>query len=348
LGPKIAKLSGLKIESREGEGSTFWFYIDTHKGNSFISSPISGQIIDIGNNFSVQNESATQIHNIREGFSHSQVISDHNQGDTNTLTTEGNNSQIGLVGARYKLVRLATIDRKKDVLPDIFVTEEFREATLGEEDQLEEENAMMIKDNNIRANTIDSEISRIEGFRRSQPRLLTSTSRAPNESIILKVPELDFGNLSAIIEDKKLEDIPCTCPMVLYADDDAFNLFTMESLMKGYGLQIAKANHGKEAIDVVKNRILHRCSKGCQTFKLIFMDLSMPVMDGFEATLELKKLMASKAIPEIPIIACTAFVGDDKTEKCYQVGMQGRISKPVSKNKIYDLLKTYKILPIEP
>jgi len=202
LGPKIAKLSGLKIESREEEGSTFWFYLDTHRGNSLVSSPVSAQI-DIGNNLSVQNEgeSVTQIHHTRGDFSHSQVISDHNQEEMNTITlmTEGNNtSQVKLVGARYKLVRLATIDRKKDMLPDIFVTEELREATLGEEDLLEEENAMMIKDNNIRGNQIDTEISRIEGFRRSQPRLLTSTSgRAPNESIIIRPP--DFGKFSFIL-----------------------------------------------------------------------------------------------------------------------------------------------------
>lgn len=195
LGPKISKLSGLKIESREGEGSAFWFYLDTQKGHSLVSSPVSAQI-DIGNNFSVQNdgESVTQIHHIRGDYSTSQVISDHNHEAVNTLTTEGNDSsQVKLVGARYKLVRLATIDRKKDILPDIFVTEEFREATLGEEEQLEEENAMMIKDNNIRGNKIDTEISRIEGFRRSQPRLLTATSgrAANNNDSIIRPP--DFG-----------------------------------------------------------------------------------------------------------------------------------------------------------
>jgi len=195
LGPKISKLSGLKIESIEGEGSAFWFYLDTQKGHSLVSSPVSAQI-DIGNNFSVQNdgESVTQIHHIRGDYSTSQVISDHNHEAVNTLTTEGNDSsQVKLVGARYKLVRLATIDRKKDILPDIFVTEEFREATLGEEEQLEEENAMMIKDNNIRGNKIDTEISRIEGFRRSQPRLLTATSgrAANNNDSIIRPP--DFG-----------------------------------------------------------------------------------------------------------------------------------------------------------
>jgi len=149
------------------------------------------------------------------------------------------------------------------------------------------------------------------------------------------------------MEDKKLEDIPCTCPKILYADDDVFNLFTMENFIKGFGLTMTKAYNGKEAIDIIKKRSSHKCSKECQMFKFIFMDLSMPVMDGFESTIELKKMMAANKIPQIPIIACTAFVGDDKTEKCYQVGMQGRISKPVSKNKVYELLKTYNVLPTE-
>ena len=132
--------------------------------------------------------------------------------------------------------------------------------------------------------------------------------------------------------------------MVLYADDDTFNLFTMESMLKGYGAKLTKAFNGSEAVEAVKHRSLHKCCKNCQMFRLIFMDLSMPIMDGFESTIELKKLMASDIIPNIPIIACTAFVGDDMTEKCYQVGMEGRISKPVSKKKVYEILQTYKIV----
>ena len=117
----------------------------------------------------------------------------------------------------------------------------------------------------------------------------------------------------------------------------------MNSLMKGFGLTITEAHNGLEAVNAVKKRVGTKCSDRCQVFKLILMDLSMPVMDGFGATLKLKELMALGEVPYIPIVACTAFVDPDKTDRCFKCGMQSRISKPVSKNKLREVLKTYNI-----
>jgi len=114
--------------------------------------------------------------------------------------------------------------------------------------------------------------------------------------------------------------------------------------MRGFGLTIVKANHGQEAVEKVKERLSNKCSEGCRMFKLILMDLSMPVMDGFQATIELKKMMAAEEIPYIPIIACTAFVGADKTEKCLECGMEDKITKPVSKAKLAKILQSYHLL----
>lgn len=145
-------------------------------------------------------------------------------------------------------------------------------------------------------------------------------------------------------ETLRREETDCSCPKILVADDDIFNLFTMESLMKGFGLKIVKANNGQEAVNIVKERAENKCSDGCRMFRLILMDLSMPVMDGFQATIELKKMMASREIAYIPIIACTAFVGADKTERCFECGMEGKITKPVSKTKISKILETYHLI----
>jgi len=117
--------------------------------------------------------------------------------------------------------------------------------------------------------------------------------------------------------------------------------------MKGFGLKIIKANNGLEAVNIVKERAVNKCSQGCRMFRLILMDLSMPVMDGFESTIQLRGMMAEKEIQYIPIIACTAFVGADKTEKCFECGMEDKITKPISKTKLSKILETYSILPHE-
>ena len=136
----------------------------------------------------------------------------------------------------------------------------------------------------------------------------------------------------------------CMCAEILVVDDDMFNLFTMENLLGSLGFKIAKANNGEDSIKVVKRRSELKCSPQCVPFKIIFMDLSMPIMDGFQATLALKELMKDGVVAEIPIVACTAFVDQDKTEKCYECGMEGRISKPVNKNKLREVLKKYGIV----
>ena len=117
----------------------------------------------------------------------------------------------------------------------------------------------------------------------------------------------------------------------------------MQSLMSSMGVEISKANNGQEAVDAVQKRHLEKCSKTCEMYKLILMDLSMPVMDGFKAALKLKELVLNNEVPYVPIVACTAFVDTDKMERCFECGMEDRISKPVSKNKIQAVLKAFNI-----
>ena len=73
------------------------------------------------------------------------------------------------------------------------------------------------------------------------------------------------------------------------------------------------------------------------------MDLSMPTMDGFEATIKLKEMMTEKIISDIPIVACTAFVDTDKEDQSYQVGMKAWLLKPITKNKLVETLRKFDV-----
>jgi len=130
----------------------------------------------------------------------------------------------------------------------------------------------------------------------------------------------------------------------LVADDDMFNLFTMENILKSLRLRITQATNGNEAINAVLRRANFKCSQVCRNFKAIFMDLSMPTMDGFEATIKLKEMIEERSIPDIPIVACTAFVDTDKEEQCYQIGMKAWLLKPVTKSKLVETLKNFNVL----
>jgi CheY-like chemotaxis protein len=61
------------------------------------------------------------------------------------------------------------------------------------------------------------------------------------------------------------------------------------------------------------------------------MDINMPIMDGLEATSQLKSLMGAGQIQSIPIIALTAY---DEMESCFKIGMDGFLQKPVKRDEI--------------
>ena len=79
---------------------------------------------------------------------------------------------------------------------------------------------------------------------------------------------------------------------ILVVDDNVFNIMTLQAIIESkYGLQSDKAVNGKEAVDIVTARSSTQsaCSLHAQ-YSLIFMDCNMPIMDGFEATKEIKKV----------------------------------------------------------
>jgi len=110
--------------------------------------------------------------------------------------------------------------------------------------------------------------------------------------------------------------------LILVAEDDDISFALIEILLSQNGNKILRASTGKEAIEVFKEN---------PDVSLILMDLKMPVMDGYEATQEIRKMDKN-----VPIIAQTAYAlaGDDK--KALEVGCDDYISKPIKKDLLME------------
>jgi CheY-like chemotaxis protein len=122
-------------------------------------------------------------------------------------------------------------------------------------------------------------------------------------------------------------DVPARIP-VLIAEDNLVNQRVIQRMVErqGYGARIVSS--GFEAIQAVEE----------QAFDLIFMDVQMPGMDGFEATANIRKLDEAVGRRSY-IVAMTAHALNSDRERCRQAGMDDYISKPIDSTRLKKILE---------
>eukprot|EP00347_Sterkiella_histriomuscorum_P020398 403337956 len=177
----------------------------------------------------------------------------------------------------------------------------------------------------------------------------------------------------------------CSCEsLILIVDDMMFNIIPLEIIIRDQiGFKVDKAYNGQEAVDLYKINLEKTC---CNVkYKLILMDLNMPIMDGFEATLKIlemnstarknlisqiqqnKKVSINSSnkkkelyqdfvydqqfenensivditIPQVKVVAVTAFVNEENVNYCYQVGMSEVLNKPVESKNLKQVINQY-------
>ncbi|MEM8978251.1 MAG: ATP-binding protein [Pseudomonadota bacterium] len=118
---------------------------------------------------------------------------------------------------------------------------------------------------------------------------------------------------------------------VLIVDDNKTNRLVVSKMLAQTQMEIVVAENGKLAFEQV-------CSRA---FDLIFMDVSMPVMDGLTATGLIRAQEAKSGRPHCPIIALTAHVTGEDKDACFKAGMTAHLPKPVRKDALLSVLSQY-------
>ena len=116
---------------------------------------------------------------------------------------------------------------------------------------------------------------------------------------------------------------------VMVAEDNLINMKISKEILRKIGLEIVEAKDGKEAWEKYQ-----RCS-----VDLIFIDIQMPELDGYEVT-RLIRAVEGKG-KHTPIIAVTANAMKGDKEKCLAAGMDGYIAKPFNKEEVWQVVKKY-------
>ena len=119
---------------------------------------------------------------------------------------------------------------------------------------------------------------------------------------------------------------------VLLAEDNDLNAEIVEIQLEEYGMVIDRARNGKEALDAF-------LAKEPDTYSVILMDIMMPVMDGLEATKEIRKSRVDGK--SIPIIAMTANAFNEDVETSMKAGMNAHIVKPIDIEKLVSTILLY-------
>ena len=133
-----------------------------------------------------------------------------------------------------------------------------------------------------------------------------------------------------ILTPQKTVDIPKpveteTKPLILIAEDDDSNYKYIEIVLMYSSYRVLRAENGIEAVD---------CLRKNHDVSLVLMDIKMPLMDGFEATRQIRTFM-----PAIPIIALTAHVTAEDESLAISSGCNEYVTKPVSKAKLLEIIE---------
>lgn len=116
---------------------------------------------------------------------------------------------------------------------------------------------------------------------------------------------------------------------VLLVDDDVRNIFALTSALEHKGAVVVIGRNGREAIDKLNE---------VEDIDLVLMDVMMPEMDGFEATIEIRK---DPRWRKLPIIAVTAKAMKDDQERCLQAGANDYLAKPIDLDRLFSLIRVW-------
>lgn len=113
---------------------------------------------------------------------------------------------------------------------------------------------------------------------------------------------------------------------VLLVDDHNYSLIVLKKMIEKSGINVISVQNGLEAVKVCQE----------QSIDLVLMDIKMPVMDGYNALIEIKKIK-----PELKIIAETAYALFGDRTKILDAGFDEYLPKPITRESLDEILNKY-------
>ena len=131
---------------------------------------------------------------------------------------------------------------------------------------------------------------------------------------------------------EKLSEADYTGKRILLVEDNELNREIGVEILQMTGAEVETAENGKIAVEKVE-----ASPEGL--YDLVFMDIQMPVMNGYEATAAIRSLKGKQG--KLPIVAMTANAFAEDVQLAKNTGMNGHIAKPLDMNKLNDVLESW-------
>ena len=142
--------------------------------------------------------------------------------------------------------------------------------------------------------------------------------------------EIDKKNDSEAPTNLDISELSLEGVKLLIVDDNEINLMVLKQFLNKWNIEYEEARNGVEAFEKLKN----------EKFDLVLLDLQMPIMDGFTVAQEVRKL-DSAYFKNLPIIALSASVSSDITDKVINSGMNDYLCKPFEPEVLFQKIKWY-------
>ena len=138
---------------------------------------------------------------------------------------------------------------------------------------------------------------------------------------------MDSGKLGENIIDYSQADGIWEGKVILVAEDELTNFVLIKTALSKTKAEIVRAINGKEAVDYVKKH---------KFVDIILMDIKMPIMNGIEATIKIKKINKN-----IKIIVQSAYAFNEDKTKCFNAGCDDFIVKPLGIDTLFSTVAKY-------
>jgi signal transduction histidine kinase/CheY-like chemotaxis protein/HPt (histidine-containing phosphotransfer) domain-containing protein len=151
-----------------------------------------------------------------------------------------------------------------------------------------------------------------------------------------------LGNEAPLSADEEAPLVPSQAGQalldILLVDDVEINRLLVQAILEPCGHRITWAEDGRKALEAYVSK----------RFDIVFMDVQMPRMDGLQATRAIREYERTRGRSEhVPIVAMTAFSGNEDRQICLDAGMDDYLAKPVTATQLVQLLNKFCFCPIE-